>query len=208
MSLTRRGLFRVLAAAAGAGGAVYVARPGPVRSWVHRLVVPSLADAPVGPINPQALNALLAAAETLIEYPIDTARYADFFRWRAEHLRGHRALYERFAATVNHAAAQARGCEFAACEPAARRKILAARFEVRAARGRVARLRVSVREHDWPLFDAYIVRPTTLLFASTDAWRVAGYGAWPGTPRGLEEYLRGPSARKALRLRSHGFVGG
>jgi hypothetical protein len=145
---------------------------------------------------------LLAAAETLIAYPIDTARYADFFRWRSEHLPGHRALYERFAATVNHAAARARGCQFAACEPATRREILAARFDVRAVRGRLDRLRVSVREHDWPLFDTYIVRPITLLFASTDAWRIGGYGAWPGTPRGLDDYLRGPSAFGTLRLRS------
>jgi hypothetical protein len=145
---------------------------------------------------------LLATAETLIEYPIDAARYADFFRWRSEHVPGHRAMYERFAATVNHAAARARGCEFAACEPATRRTILAARVEVRAARGRLARLRVSVREHDWPLFDAYIVRPITLLFASTDAWRIAGYGAWPGTPRGLEDYVRAPSALGTPRHRS------
>jgi len=145
---------------------------------------------------------LLAAAETLTEYPIDAARYADFFRWRSEHLPGHRALYERFAATVNSAAVQARGCEFAACEPATRRTILAARFEVRAMRGRLDRLRVSVREHDWPLFDVHIIRPITLLFASTDAWRIAGYGAWPGTPRGLENYVRGPSALGTPRLRS------
>jgi hypothetical protein len=53
-----------------------------------------------------AAAVVCATAETLIDFPLDTARYADFFRWRSEHLQGHGALYEPFAGLTPSAAAQ------------------------------------------------------------------------------------------------------
>jgi hypothetical protein len=193
MRLTRRKFFGILVAAAvGGSGAMYAGRRR-AAAWYRRLVDPSVGNEPTGPLKPETLKALLAATETLIDYPLDLGHYAGLFSWRAENLPGHRALYEQFAATVNDAASQTRGCDFALCEPAVRQKILAPAFQVRAARGRLDRMRMNARSREWVLFDLHIVRPVTLLFARTDAWRMAGYDAWPGTPRGLEEYVRAPS---------------
>lgn len=192
MRVTRRGFLTILVAATSAAGAAYAGALGPARTMYHWLVVPTLGQAPPGPLTSPTVKTLLAATEALIDYPLDREHYADFFRWRSENLPGHRALYGRFAAAVNQAATQSRGCDFAACEKAVRRKILEPAFHLRVASGRVDRLWVVIRERDWVLFDLHIVRPITVLFAGTDAWRAGGYEAWPGTPRGLENYVRHP----------------
>jgi hypothetical protein len=164
---------------------------GPFRAAYHWLKNPDLLDAPTGSLSDQAVRILLAATETLVGYPVEKDHYADFFRWHSENLNGYRALYERFAAMVSRTARQSSGCDFAECEDAVRKRILDAAYRVRA-RGMLAKLRARVFEHnvdrDWELFDSYIARPVVGLFANTDAWRLSGYDAWPGTPRGLEKY--------------------
>jgi hypothetical protein len=193
MSISRRHLIKAALAAAGGAVAAYAGYLGPVRALYGWLRAPGLLDAPTGPLGEDTVRTLLAATETFIGYPVEKDHYADFFRWHSETLRGYHTLYERFAATVTRAARQSRGCAFAECEDAARRRILEAVLRVRS-RGLLGKLRARIFEHDverdWEQFDSFIVRPVLELFARTDVWRLAGYDGWPGTPRGLERYRR------------------
>ena len=66
-----------------------------------RLLSPELEDAPTGPLSAGALNTLLMATGALAGVPVQIAHYEDFFRWRAENLRGYKTLYERFATALD-----------------------------------------------------------------------------------------------------------
>jgi hypothetical protein len=196
MKPTRR---RFLTAALGVTGGLLAASagvPGGPRTVYRRLAFPQIAAAPTGPLPEPVLEVLLATTETLTGRPVELGHYADFFRWRAEHLAGHGALYTRFAETADRAARAAAGRPFLAVDHGMRRKVLEPAFAVRGARGRLQRLRLGVTEREWILFEEHIVREIQLLFAATDAWTRAGYEGWPGRPRGLAAYQLPPPAQR------------
>ncbi len=187
--LSRRGFLELgaaLTAAAASWGAWRIFRtaepPAP----------PALPDAPPGPLGASTMAALLAAAEAAIGFPIERAHYEEYFRWRAAHLHGYRALYRRFEVVVDRDAHRLAGCAYAACTAALRRRILD--HSSRAGRPKTAwdRLRVGLAGRDWLLYEQYVLGEALALFARTDAWVVLGYDAWPGTPRGLDRYRRPP----------------
>ena len=146
----------------------------PFRALYHRLLSPGLEDAATGPLSGQALNALLVATRTLAGVPVQIAHYEDFFRWRAENLRGHKALYEQFATALDRRARRAVGDNFADCSRQMQQKILEELPQVRNAGTRWHRVRVAVLERDWVRFDQYIVSNILLLFYRTDAWTLLG----------------------------------
>ena len=188
---SRNSLRQMIGGAAGALRSVGLLDP--LRRVFRRLASPELEARPVGPLSDEAAETLLAAVEALTAATIDRAHYEEFFRWRAENLPGHQALYERFSVTANRLAQRSHGRKFLECEHRTRLEILQPAFRLRAARDRLSRLRVGIFQRDWVLFDLHIVRETALLFARTDAWRLVGYEAWPATPRGLERYQTQPS---------------
>ena len=51
--------------------------------------------------------------------------------WRAEHLRGYKALYERFAAALAHRAERSVGYDFVACNPQMQQQVLEERPQLR-----------------------------------------------------------------------------
>jgi hypothetical protein len=163
------------------------------RALYSRLLSPGLEDAPTGPLSAGALNTLLVVTRALVGVPVQIAHYEDFFRWRAENLRGHKALYEQFTAALDRRARRAVGGNFADCSRQMQQKILETLPQVRSADTRWHRVRVAVLERDWVRFDQYIVWSILLLFYRTDAWTLLGYEAWPGTPRGLDRYTQAPS---------------
>lgn len=165
----------------------------PLRALYARLRSPGLEDAPTGPLSVETLNALLAATTALAGVPVQLAHYEDFFRWRAENLRGYKALYEQFAATLARRARRAVGCAFVDCSQQMQQKVLEERPQLRSGDTRWHQARVAVLEREWLRFDQYVVRDILLLFLRTDAWTSLGYEAWPGTPRGLEHYTQAPS---------------
>ena len=165
----------------------------PLRALYARLLSPALEETPTGPLSEGALNTLLVATRALAGVPVQIAHYEDFFRWRAENLRGHTTLYEHFAAALDRRARRSVGCDFVACSPQMQQKILATLPQVRSADTRWHRVRVAVLEREWVRFDQYIVRSILLLIYRTDAWTLLGYEAWPGTPRGLDRYTQAPS---------------
>jgi hypothetical protein len=200
MILSRRGFLRLsVVVAVGAITVLMAAQRAkalllvPFRALYYRLLSPRLEDAPTGPLSAEVLNALLAATRALAAVPVQIAHYEDFLRWRAENLRGYKALYEQFAAALDRRARRSVGCGFVDCSPQMQQKILEKVPQVRNVNTRWHRVRVAVLEREWLLFDQYIVRDILLLFYRTDAWTLLGYEAWPGTPRGLDRYTQVPS---------------
>ena len=61
---------------------------GRLRAWYYAL--PD--EAATRGLSPQCERALVRVVETLVDEPVETAHYSDFFRWRAEHLSGHGAF--------------------------------------------------------------------------------------------------------------------
>ena len=191
MAISRRNLLKILLVTAGGAVAVAAGFRRPLRDVYHRFVVPVLDETPTGSLSDQTLKTLLATTEAFIGYPVESRHYEDFFRWHSETLPGYKTLYERFTETVDRSARRSSGCGFAECESATRRKILEPAFQVHRAR-RLDKVRLGVFEREWRLIDLHIFQPITALFANTDAWRLVGYDAWPGTPRGLERYTQPP----------------
>jgi hypothetical protein len=164
----------------------------PFRAIYYRLLSPHLEDAPTGSLSAGGLNALLATTRALASVPVQIAHYEDFFRWRAENLRGYKALYEQFAAALDRRARRSVGCDFVDCSQQMQQKIFEELPQLRSANTRWHRVRIAVLEREWLLFDRYIVRDILLLFFRTDAWTLLGYEAWPGMPRGLDRYTQAP----------------
>ncbi len=187
MLVTRRRFLGIgLAAAAAWGGwrVVTLLRMPPPE--------PVLGGEPVGSLAPSTIAVLVAAAEAVAGYPIDPVHYETYYRWRAEHLRGYRALYERFAQEADRGAHRLGGRPFAAASSVVRREILAHGPRARAPKTAWDRLRVQLVDYDWPAFDRFVLGETIGLFARTDAWVALGYRGWPGMPRGLDRYRRFP----------------
>lgn len=198
--LSRRGFLRLsVVVAVGAVTVLLAAQSAkawllaPFRALYSRLLSPGLEDAPTGTLSAGALNALLLATRALAGVPVQIAHFEDFFCWRAENLRGYKALYEQFAAALDYRARRSVGCDFADCSGQMQQKILERLPQVRSAKTRWHRVRIAVLEREWLCFDQYIVRNILLLFYRTDAWTLLGYEAWPGTPRGLDQYTQAPS---------------
>jgi hypothetical protein len=162
----------------------------PFRALYARLLSPALEDTPTGPLSEGVLSTLLVATTALAGVSVQIAHYEDFFRWRAEHLRGYKALYEQFAAALDRRARRSVECDFVDCSRQMQQKMLEELPRVRSTSTRWHRLRVAVLEREWLRFDQYIVHDILLLFLRTDAWILLGYEAWPGTPRGLDRYTQ------------------
>src|SRR5579871_518863 len=149
---------------------------------------PVLGQEPPGPLGSRAMAALVAAAGAVTGYAIDPAHYGEYYRWRAEHLRGYRVLYERFGRDADRAARELGARSFVAATREIQLDVLG-----RAGRGGRPmtvweRLRADVSGNPWPLYERFVVRETLALFARTDAWIALGYRGWPGVPKGLERY--------------------
>jgi len=194
MRLFRRAFIGLLAAGAAGLTASALRLVGPFRSVPRPPGPPTLSGTATGAVSAETLETLLAATRAVVLEPIEATHYAAFFRWRAAHLPGHYALYERFRATVDGIARREEGLLFAQCAVASQRRILRPALDVRseqAARSRPA----SRDERDWALYHRHIVREVLALFARTDAWILLGYDAWPGTPRGFTRYVQAPPRR-------------
>jgi hypothetical protein len=163
------------------------------RALYARLLTPGLEDAPTGPLSAGALNTLLVMTEALAGVTLQIAHYEDFFRWRAENLRGYKTLYEQFTAALDRRARQSVGCNFVDCSRQMQQKMLEELPQIRGTNTVWHRVRVIVLEREWLRFERYIVDDILLLFLRTDAWTLLGYDAWPGTPRGLDRYTQAPS---------------
>ncbi|BBM69341.1 hypothetical protein [Rhodothermus marinus] len=211
--ISRRTFVKVLVPAVGGAAALTLISRETLRQLYRTRLEPSLESAPPGPITPDTLQTLRAFTEALLDEAITWSRYENFFRWRAEHLPGHRRLYERLADELNRGAQQALGQPFVACSRAQRivlvRPVLEAdlddwdraialilhrdwlrfnRYVVERSRSsRLARGLVGLR------FNRYVVEPLFTLFAYHDAWLRLGYEHPPGLPRGLEAYQQPPA---------------
>jgi len=185
--------LRAVSVGAAAGSAAVLGWLEAARMVARRLGPPVVADAATGELSVAQLRTLLAAAAAVAGQPIQQEHYAAFFRWRAEHLRGHHRLYGRFCAAVDRAARGAEGVAFADCRTEAQHRILERAFRARANAAAPGPWLLRLLEYDWQLYERYILREALAVFAATDAWLLLGYDAWPGSPGGLARYRRAPT---------------
>jgi hypothetical protein len=198
MNVSRRRALALLAggavAAAGADLLRRSHRAAP-REWLRRVRTAAsavaLPDGEPGALGPEARSTMLALPSALVDREVGTTHYDDFFRFRSESVRGYRALYESFSADLAAVAAGVSGASFAASAPAARRVMLR---ELGLTSSPPGALRALLGDRRNLLYDRFVVRETLQLFSATDAWILAGYGAWPGQPRTVDHYLRPASA--------------
>lgn len=153
---------------------------------------PALDASAPGPLGDGTISTLVAAAQTVIGRPTETSHYGAYFRWRAEHLPGYRALYERFAARIDRDARRAAHCLFAACGASDRARLLHPSARAREPRSVLDRAWMAADGRTWAAYNRFIFDEALALFAGTDAWVLTGYDGWPGTPRGLDRYRRAP----------------
>ncbi|HET7263480.1 MAG TPA: hypothetical protein VFL28_02340 [bacterium] len=153
---------------------------------------PSLDASAPGPLGEGTASTLVAAARTVIGRAIEPSHYAEYFRWRAEHLPGYRALYERFASRLDRDARRAARCPFAACGTSDRERLLRPASRARAPRSALDLAWMAAGGRAWAAYDRFVLDEALALFADTDAWVLSGYEGWPGTPRGLDRYRRAP----------------
>lgn len=153
---------------------------------------PSLDASTPGALGEHTVTTLVAAAWTVAGRPVDPSHYAEYFRWRAAHLPGYRALYERFAAQIDRDARRAARCPFAACGAADRARLLRPAARARDPRSVLDLVWMAAGGRAWAAYDRFILDEALALFADTDAWVLTGYEGWPGTPRGLDRYRRAP----------------
>jgi hypothetical protein len=146
-----------------------------------------------GAVSRATLDTLVAAAGTVIGKPIEPSHYAEYFRWRAEHLPDYRAVYEGFAAEADRDAQRAARCSFAACPAAVRGRLLAGSPRARRSGTLFDAIWMAAGGRRWVTYNTFIFDEALALFADTDAWTLAGYEGWPGTPRGLDRYSRAPN---------------
>jgi hypothetical protein len=157
-----------------------------LRRW---LVEPDLPlGAAQGPLDEATLQVLQATTAALIEVPVETGHYRDFFQWRSQNVPGYKGLYEQFAASVNAAV----GTPFADSTVFAQRDVLARCLRAGNAAGHLDEVRAGLFDRQWLVYDHYIVREILDLFARTDAWVKLGYETWPGEHRGLYTYTQPP----------------
>ncbi len=175
---SRRRVLGWLAVALVALGVLGVRRRAAI---VRGFLAADAGGEPPGRMSDTARDALAASVAALLYERVEPEHYLELFRWRAEHLPGMRALYERFAARVERDAHRAGHRSFAAAPGEVRRRLLA---RYRPTRGR-ERLRRGFLARDDERFGRHVVRPVFRLFARTDAWILHGYPAWPGMPRAI-----------------------
>jgi len=189
MSPTRRRFLAWMATAAVVAGAGV--------AWLKRdalrrtLLYAPLGDERPGPLRDSTAETLRATVYALLDDRVEPSHYVEFFRWRAGHLPGFRALYERFEARVDHEARRAGFAGFRSASPGARRAIVQ---QLMPASGRRRALRVLLARDD-ERFARHVVHEVFRCYSRTDAWTQAGYDAWPGTPRAIARMA--PLGRRA-----------
>lgn len=177
--VTRRRFLALgtVAAVAAAAGVAWVQRRA-LRRW---LVFAPPGHSSPGPLPTRAEVVLRALVPALLGEPVDPGPYVEELRWRAAHLRGHRAILVRFTEHLDAGARRAGAAGFDALPRDAQRRVLDGLRPVRgwrrAWRGLAERERAQAIE--------YVVRVLLTRFAGTDAWVRLGYPAWPGVPRAI-----------------------
>lgn len=187
MSISRRQFLLTLAGAAAVAAGVGVPV---VLNQVEQIRLVPLPDAPAAPLSDTTRATMRAvAATTFVNYPVDLDRYEQYFVFRAENIAGYGQLYTDLSRELDRASNRAYRQPFAAGDDDARRRILEPWM-----RSPVSRQERLLDGFGRGLFSLQVSQRVfgeiLTLFMNTDAWIAVGYEAWPGMPRGLENYLQ------------------
>ena len=198
MTVSRRRFLQIAGAgtigAATGYPALHLSRPA-LRRWLTEPDLP-LGGA-TGPLDEATARVLQATTAALLDVLVERGHYREFFQWRSQNAPGYKALYERFAVSVNETAVRSAGAPFADCNLVAQRGVLARCLRAGSPAGHLGKARAGLLDRPWLIYDRYIVREIFDLFARTDAWVKLGYETWPGEHRGLYTYTQPPErARK------------
>jgi hypothetical protein len=175
--IASRRRFLVLVGLSAAGGALLWRRDAVTR-WLNAATLP---HAPEGPLRDSTAEILRLTVTALLDTAVEPAHYVEVFRWRAAHVPGARAVYERFERDVDRASRRAGFAGFRSASPGRRQRILRAMLPARG----WTRVRRALLARDEARYARHIVREVFHRFARTDAWILAGYDAWPGMPRAI-----------------------
>jgi hypothetical protein len=192
MRLSRRRVLWVGLAAAGTAASWGLWRGGGFAS-LGGVRGEELPDADPGALSAKELATLVAATTVVIGSPVEPTHYAEYYRWRAEHVRGYHALYRAFGGDADRRAVAIGGRSFADSPEEVRRAVLAPPRGGASPRGWLDSLRSVFDGPRWRLYDRYIFAEGLALFARTDAWIALGYRGWPGQARGLDRYISAPA---------------
>jgi hypothetical protein len=141
----------------------------------------SLSGERPGPLRDSTAATLRAGVLALLHESVEPLHYLDTFRWRAEHVPGARALYERFERSVDRTARRLGLESFRAADATTRRAMLEPLLPARG----WTRVRRALFARDEARWSRHVVREIFRRFARTDAWVLSGYDAWPGMPRAI-----------------------
>lgn len=161
-----------------------------VKQNLHSRVYALPTGSAPGPLDATVLETLVTAVVALLDMPVERTLYADFYSRRSASLPGHRELYQRAATQLDQASNKRTGENYLSTKavihgPLAREVLLFDR-----PMGKASELWYAVTARDHFLFDRYIARAAFDLFAHTELYVHLGYPTWPGTPTGVESYLR------------------
>ena len=133
------------------------------------------------PLDSDQVAVLVAMTEALfINYPIQTAHYAAFFRYRHQHHPIEAPAFPQIANELNYVAQNEYGGAFVDLDLDTRRAILASNIDHAFAGGEASRFN--------PQIINFILEKLLTLFMNTDAWVIAGYANWSGQARGFDAY--------------------
>ena len=197
MNTKRRKFLKILLATAGVTILGSLAGKQWLIPWSKKLISPVLStNTSTGSLERPTIDTLIETTKTLLgDYAIGIDRYENYFRWRAENLKGYKSLYEQFTTTVNQIAQKLGESDFKNFDTVARLNILERAFDTRNPINQWEKLKIRLFSKNWLLFDQYIIQEIFTIFANTDVWLVVGYEAWPDQPRGLERYQLNPKER-------------
>lgn len=209
--ITRRRFlaYALAAGAAGAGGLIpLIARwlkdtstswqLIPLNDGTTRVDLPPLESLETGAVPTQVMAGLQAVVDVIVGDDGPVGHYETFFRWRAQNLPGHLALYTTFTRALDDATRAATAQTFTNASRDTRRRVLQRAFDLPDPDSSIFETRVpdviaqnlDEAEVLWLYFNRDILAPLLLLYSQTNAWIMLGYEGWPSQARGLNGYVQ------------------
>ena len=177
MTLSRREFLTRLLSASAFATQLPLSQVSAFWGQEHRVALEGTAPL----LDHEQVMILVAMTEALfINYPIQTAHYAAFFRYRHQHHPIEAPAFPQIANELNYVAQNEYGGAFVDLDLDRRRAILASNIDHAFAGGDTPRFN--------PQIINFVLEKLLTLFMNTDAWVIAGYANWSGQARGFDAY--------------------
>ncbi|MCB9454512.1 MAG: hypothetical protein H6671_00835 [Anaerolineaceae bacterium] len=187
MTITRRQFLLTFAGATAIAAGVGIPF---VLNYVEQIRLLPLPDIPPGPMDDVVRETMRAVITTIfVNFPVDADRYEQYLVYHAEKINGYGKVYQDFVTELNRDSAYTYSKTFVDCNERERRFVLAPWLRMPITRDE--RLMDGFGHGIFSLqVSQHIFRELLTMFMNTDAWIAVGYEAWPGMPRGLDNYTQ------------------